>query len=191
MPSLTGLDEAAILTQAIEFVVQTLADCGYETCATQRTHTRPRKIECCDCAGPDASYTVFGWIERAFEADGRLLPALDNCPTLDALVLGFNVARCWPSGETQPKTGGARDLAAAELALVLGCLRDAFGRCEANPGLFHVEPTEELPDPEQVLCTKMAVGPFTSELDEHVTPYGDGDTVSRWCAGWQWTVTVA
>lgn len=194
MPSLTKLTEAELLTQAIEFISQTLTNCGYPVCSVQRTHAEPRKIQCCDCDGANKGYTIYGWIIDAYEADGRLLPASSlDCPTLDALRLGFTVARCWPQMKTMPKVGGAQDAAAVELAMVLDCLRIVLNGCANRPAMFHVEPTEEEPDPPRQLCTKMIVGAFTAETAESVTvtPIPDGATVTTTCAGWRFTLTVA
>lgn len=193
MPSLTTLTEGQLLQQAIQFVSNTVTNCGYTVCSTQRTHVQPNKITCCDCDTEDGTaYTVVGWVMRAYESDGRLVEVgAKDCPTLDATQMGFTVARCWPDGKTLQKTGDPRDTAAAELVEVLSCLRVAFARCEGQPAMFHNEPTEDDPNPPQQLCTRMLVGQFIADKDEDVTPYGDTGTVRRVCAGWSWSVTVA
>lgn len=193
MSSITGLSNATLLAQAIQYAADELTACGFEVCSLQRTHTEPRRLRCCDCEGADgARYTINGWIIRAFSADGRLneVSSLD-CPTIDALSLGFTVARCWPEIDNPPLLGGAMDATAAELALVLDCLQDAFGRCEANPSLFRVVDPEAV-NPPPMLCTKMVVSSFHSERSQEVTPYGDqGGTVTTYCAGWKWSVVIA
>lgn len=191
MPSLTRLTAVELLTQAIQFVADQLALCGYTVCSTQRTHDEPTKIPCCDCGPASAGYSVYGWIMRSFQSDGALneIQSL-NCPTFDALQIGFSVARCWPLDENV-KEGGKRDAAAAELALVLDCLRDAFGDCVNRPALFHVEPSEEIPDPAPQLCTRMLVNQFISDRDDFVTPYAESATIRWSCAGWKWSITIA
>lgn len=187
MSSITGLSNAELLSQAIQFVADQLTSCGFDVCSLQRTHVEPRKVYCCDCDG-GASYAVVGWIIRAFQSDGRLNEVSSlNCPTLDAVSFGFTVARCWPEESDPPLLGGKMDAAASELATVLDCLQDAFGRCTDDPSLFLVGC-----DAPQGSCSKMLVSSFLSEKSVEVTPYGDsGGTLTRHCAGWKWSATIA
>lgn len=191
MTSITGLDQSELLTQALEFIAQTLVDCDFTVCAQQRTHTEPSKMVCCDCPGASAAYTIVGWVARAYSSDGRLneTSSLD-CPTMDATTMGFTVARCWPDEPVRPKIGGKQDAAAVELTEVLSCLRSILGACADRPGLFGVAQPKGPPIP--LRCTRVRVGDFIPDRDTVVTPYGeDAGKVSHTCAGWRFSLTVA
>lgn len=191
MTSITGLDQSELLTQALEFIAQALVDCDFAVCAQQRTHTEPTKMVCCDCPSSGSSYTIVGWIVRAYTADGRLneTSSLD-CPTIDATTMGFTVARCWPDERVLPKMGGKQDEATVELADVLSCLRSVLGRCADSPSLFRIVPPKG--DDVPLRCVRVRVGDFVPDRDTVVTPYGeDAGKVSHTCAGWKFTLTVA
>ncbi len=188
MTSLTALSTVDLLTQAMEFIAQALTDCDFTVCAQQRTFTEPRNIQCCD--GCDDDYALYAWIVRTYPSDSRLneIPSA-NCPSLDATVMGFTIARCWPETSIVPKVGGPMDATSVELMNVMDCIRAALGACEMNPALFHAE--GKGPDK---LCVRLQTGSFIPEKSAVVTPYGDtqeGGRVTSWCAGWKWSITVA
>lgn len=180
MASLSGLTADVLLTNVMQFVVDTLTNCNLDTCSALRWHGEPTKLRCCDCGQDSASYTVTGWVDSAFSSDGGLneVSSLD-CPSLDATQIGLAVARCWPSPQRELLSGDPRDAVAAELGVVLDCLRDAFGACEANPLALNAG------------CSKVSLGRFVSRRSTAETPYGDEGAVGWECAGWVFTVTVA
>lgn len=181
MPSLTNLTSVEVLSQSMEFIADALVECGFTVCSQQRSHTEPRSLHCCDDCGGD--YALVGWVVRAFSSDADLTERASwRCPTLDSVSMGFTVARCWPETDNIPKTGGAMDATAVELLVVLDCLSAALGACATTVGLFAVP------------CIRFAVGDFTAEKGVTVELYGgpeDGGKVSRSCAGWRFSLTVA
>jgi hypothetical protein len=187
MTSITALSTDELLTQAMEFVTQALADCGFVVCAQQRTFTEPRTIQCCD--GCAETYALYAWVVRTFPSDWQLNEIQSaNCPSLDATVMGFTIARCWPESSTVPKSGGPMDATSVELMRVMDCIRAALGSCESRPELFHGTGEDETP----MRCIRLQTSGFLPEKNSVVTPYGeDGGKVTSWCAGWKWSITVA